>query len=243
MIDEGKSALAADRTILNGINFFMLAASLLFLSIIVTGIYFTSDSEWKSWAVTGGILLPMPVLPGLFWKERRQYEKRDAAFTLPWVVLLCVFIPCIVIVSCKLRLPLRDDLLIRMDDALGFNVPGIMAWMSKHRSLNIALDWSYSLLYLLQPAAILVPALAGKREAAERFLIAMTISFLIALPVFTLLPGVGPWVGYHFAANAGQEVCEASIMALRNGRHATVYGIVCFPSFHVIWAILSAVAL
>jgi membrane-associated phospholipid phosphatase len=88
--------------------------------------------------------------------------------------------------------------------------------------------------------------LTGKKEAAERFLIANTIAFLFAVPLFSLLPAIGPWAGYHFVGTAEQKACEASIIALHN-RHFTdqlrVVGIVCFPSFHVIWAILSAVAL
>lgn len=244
LIDDGKSVLAADRPILNGFQFFMLAASLLLLGISVTGIWLTSDSEWKSLPITGTLLiLPMLVLPGLFWHERREYSKGDAALTFPWIFLLRLFIPCIAILSCKLRLPLRDDLFVNMDHALGFSVPGIMAWMSKHRSVSVVLNDSYPLLTYLIVSAALVPALAGKREAAQRFLIAVTISFLIAVPVFTLLPGIGPWVGYHFTASADQKVCEAAIMALRSGSESRPNGIICFPSFHVIWAILSAVAL
>lgn len=244
LVDDGKPVLAADGPILNNIHFFMLAASLLMAGISVTGIWLTSDSGWKSLPITGTVLiLPISVLPGVFWNKRREYSKRDAALTLPWIILLKVFITCIVVLSCKLRLPLRDELFVNMDHVLGFSVPGIMAWMSKHRSVSVVMNDSYPLLGYLLVSAVLVPALAGKREAAERFLIAATISFLMAVPVFTLLPAIGPWAGYHFAASAGQKVTEAGIMALRNGGGYTEIGIICCPSFHVIWAILSAVAL
>jgi hypothetical protein len=54
---------------------------------------------------------------------------------------------------------------------------------------------------------------------------------------------IGPWAGYHFTGAATQHACEASIIARRSGGTTINGGIVCFPSFHVIWAILAAVAL
>lgn len=227
----------------NQIHLFMVAACGLLLSITVTGICFTSEPIWKNALATVGALLPISTLPALIWHDRRQYEKRDTALILPWVVLLGTLIPVLTVLSARTRFPLRDGLFIELDQAIGFSVPAIMAWVSQHHIIKLVLDRSYvSLSWLLLPAT-LVPVLAGKRESAERFLVANTIAFLIALPVFTALPAIGPWVGYNFAGNPAQKACEASIVALQTGGPSGELGIICFPSFHTIWAVLSVVAL
>jgi membrane-associated phospholipid phosphatase len=52
------------------------------------------------------------------------------------------------------------------------------------------------------------------------------------------------WAGSEFAGSAAQKACEACILALHSGsKAAAVVGVVSFPSFHVIWAVLSARAL
>ena len=227
----------------NKIHLLMVAACGLLLSITVTGIWFTSDPIWKRALATVGALLTISTLPALIWHDHRQYEKRDTALTLPWVVFLGTLIPVLTVLSARTRFPLRDGLFIELDQAIGFSVPGIMAWVSQHHIIRLVLDRSYvSLTWLLLPAT-LVPVLAGKRESAERFLAANTIAFLIALPVFTALPAIGPWAGYNFAGNPAQKACEASIVALHAGGPAGELGIICFPSFHTIWAVLSVVAL
>ena len=121
-------------------------------------------------------------------------------------------------------------------------MPTIVAWTSAHLCIGAILNHSYSLLFLLLPVAAVLPAVMGYRSA-KRFLIANTIAFVVALPMFALLPAIGPWVGFHTAGSAAQSACEASIMAIRSGHPAAGAGIVCFPSFHVIWAVLSAAAL
>ena len=60
------------------------------------------------------------------------------------------------------------------------------------------------------------------------------------------LPAVGPWVGWRFPPDKLQKACEATIQALRHGSldiHDNFGGIVCLPSFHAFWAIVSAQAL
>lgn len=97
---------------------------------------------------------------------------------------------------------------------------------------------------LLLPMAMFLPGILGKQEAAEQFIVANAAAILISFPIFTLMPAIGPWAGSEFAGSAAQKACEASILALHSGsKTAAVVGVVSFPSFHVIWAMLSARAL
>jgi len=69
----------------------------------------------------------------------------------------------------------------------------------------------------------------------------------VTVPSFALLPAVGPWYFYGFSADSMQSLCQRDIFRLRlPGAYSFLSqqsGIVCFPSFHVVWAVLCAAAL
>lgn len=82
---------------------------------------------------------------------------------------------------------------------------------------------------------------------AREFLLANLAAFAIGVPLFALLPAVGPWYYYHFTPNSAQASCWAQLLSLRNP-HPYLFQeqgatVICFPSFHVIWAILCVAAL
>ena len=208
------------------------------------GLWTRSGSGWQGIALTSAVIFPVVLLPAIIYNDVKSYEKRNAALTLPWVMLLVAIIPSMAVLSVRFEFPLRDVLLARMDMTLGLNVPAIAAWTAAHPHWQILSDKSYDVLYLLLPIAMFLPGILGRREAAEQFIVANAAAFLISFPIFTLMPAIGPWAGSEFAGNAAQKACEASIIALHSGsKTAAVVGVVSFPSFHVIWAVLSARAL
>jgi len=143
-------------------------------------------------------------------------------------------------------MPLRDSLFASIDTALGVHVPILIAWAQNHH-IAATLEAAYNLLKPLLLFAAVVPALAGKRESAKEFLMANVVAFAIVIPLFAFLPGIGPWDYYHLVPNSHQVICQSEIFNLRL---AGIYKyssqearIICFPSFHVIWAVLSVRAL
>jgi membrane-associated phospholipid phosphatase len=226
------------------VHAFMACVYGILLGATTWGLWTRSGSGWQGIALTSAVIFPVVLLPAIIYNDMKSYEKRNAALTLPWVMLLVAIIPSMAVLSVRFEFPLRDALLAKMDKALGFNVPAIAAWMAAHPHWRILSDKSYDVLYLLLPIAMFLPGILGKREAAEQFIVANAAAFLISFPIFTLMPAIGPWAGSEFAGNAAQKACEASIIALHSGsKTAAVVGVVSFPSFHVIWAVLSARAL
>jgi membrane-associated phospholipid phosphatase len=221
----------------------MLAACLLLLVLAAIGAWRFPDPLWKTLAGVGAVMMPISLLPAIVLHDCSKFERRDAALTIPWSLVMALLIPPIAVLSGRLHFPLVDSLFIKTDRLFGVSVPEVVAWCASHPRIDELFDRSYHLLFWILPTAILVPALAGKREAAERFLVANVIAFFVALPLFTVWPAVGPWYGFGFEGNALQKACEASIVALHGGGVEGAVGVVCFPSFHVIWAMLAAAAL
>jgi hypothetical protein len=180
----------------------------------------------------------------IFWHEKGKTDLRDAAMTIPWGLFLAATLPLLVLAAARADMPLQDSNLARFDGLLGISVPEIVSWSSRHWVGGIV-NRTYTLLSPLLVISALLPALTGKVRNAQMFVLANVIAFAIGLPLFALLPAIGPWYGYHVAATPHQLDCQSAILLFRAPNHQLTHldAIICFPSFHVIWAILCASAL
>ena len=193
------------------------------------------------------LLTPPLLLPAAFLHEKKRWEKRDSILMLPWTLAIALLITQAAPTTATFAFPLRDELWRSLDADLGISIPGIMSFAAHHQWLNLVLtncyNWS---LHPLVLAAIFLPTLLGRRVAAQRFVLANALSFVMGLPFMLFVPAIGPWVGWHFAPSGLQQQCQATIEELRQGSLVlknTFGGIVCLPSFHVFWAVVSAHAL
>lgn len=188
------------------------------------------------------ILAPLPI----YWHQRGWIVLREATLVIAWELLLPAMIPPLVLIAARSHLPLQDSFLVHADHTLGFDVPRLAAWAHRYW-IGPFLDACYVWGVRLLPVAALAPVLAGKIRHAREFLLANVIAFVIGLPLFALLPAVGPWYSSHTAPTVGQLTCQNYLLSLRVPgpyvAHLQPAGIICFPSFHVIWAILCAAAL
>ena len=185
-------------------------------------------------------LMPIPI----YWHDKRRPEMREAALTILWAVAVIFTLPPAVYVFGRAGMPLQDVNLMRLDSSLGISVPAIAQWAA-HHALGRVISATYPLLFLFIPLALLAPALSGRWLVARQFIAANIVAYVIGLAAFALLPAVGPWYGYHLVPEPAQALCQAELLTLRAPGLFIPHtpGIVCFPSFHVIWALLSARAL
>jgi membrane-associated phospholipid phosphatase len=221
--------------------------ALLIISLVgcaLTGIKLPGLGAWTIYSlVIVAMLLPIPA----YWYEKGRADLLDPALTLLWALLQTLIVPMLVLVSARLRMPLQDSFFGSVDEHLGVSVPAIMAWAAHHwlgSLINKSYAWDVTMLRL----AVVLPVLAGKSKSTKELLVANLISFAIGLPLFALLPAVGPWRYYHFLPTLSQkEVCEIPLLVLRlPGAYvfgSTEAGVICFPSFHVVWAIFFVVVL
>lgn len=191
------------------------------------------------------VLAAFQVLP-LHWHRKGRFALRESTLTVLWAALLWVILPFPVDVAGRLgrAFPLQDQRLALLDAHFGVDIAALSHWAAQHW-VGRLLDWSYALLTPLLVMAFLVPGLTGKATAVKRLLVANLAAFAVGLPLFACLPAVGPWYGQHFAPDRGQAVCQAEVLRMRQPgpyEHRPA-GVICFPSFHVMWAILCATAL
>ena len=222
-------------------------ALLVVLTVSIVGCRLTqihADVSGRAVAIVTMFAMVSP-LP-LYWNEKGRTAFREASLLVPWGLLFAAILAFPVLVAARLRFPLQDALFGRMDDALGVHVPAIQDW-ANHHWLGTFINGNYPRLLPLLAIAGFAPALAGHMKRAREFVLGNLLAFAIGVPLFALLPAVGPWHYYHLAPNPPQADCWAQLLALRlQGPyifHDQAAGVICFPSFHVIWAILCAAAL
>jgi membrane-associated phospholipid phosphatase len=84
-------------------------------------------------------------------------------------------------------------------------------------------------------------------DATRRYVVGIVVAAFITAGTFAFFPAAGPWTTEGYRASHDQTVVTAYLTALKTGAPVDLdmkdAGIVAFPSFHVLLALLSAVAL
>jgi hypothetical protein len=171
----------------------------------------------------------------------------EAGLIVFWTRLLSIVLLLPIFAAGRFLHPLRDDALAAMDGRLGLTVPMVVARVGHHPWLGRMLERAYPSLNVLTLIAVILPLLCGKMRVAKEMLVSSIAALLITAAVFAVLPAVGPWVSHPLlTADAAQVLCGRTIGMLRHDGplilNTKYSGIVCFPSFHVILAVLSAVS-
>lgn len=231
-----------------GFHFWMagVAAAVLVFDIIGCRITEVRVPDVSASIVAAVLVVAICQALPLYWHRKGRYALRDSSLTVMWAALMWIMLPFPADIAGRLgrAFPLRDPQLVRVDGAMGVNIAAVARLASQHWYLR-AVNETYVLLAPMLILAFLVTGLGGKATAVKRLLVANLAAFAIGLPLFTLVPAVGPWYGENFAPNLSQAVCETDLARLREPgayQHRPA-GVICFPSFHVLWAILCAVAL
>jgi membrane-associated phospholipid phosphatase len=152
-----------------------------------------------------------------------------------------------VYLAARSRVSLQDAALARFDKAIGIEVPAILHVITHVPWLTRTLAVSYDLLFPLMVLGVMLPAITYRWTPVKELIVGTSIGTILGAGMFALCPAIGPWAVYHFAPSAQQQYCESLFLALRSpGIHVLSpddTGIICFPSFHVLLAILSGLAL
>lgn len=164
-----------------------------------------------------------------------------------WSFLLGKLLGFPVYLAARSRMPLQDNALARFDQLVGVQVPSILHLMANHPWAKTFFAASYDWLFAMMVLSVMLPAVTYRWTAAKELLVATSFATIIGSLMFAFCPAIGPWEAYHFPPSAQQRVCETLFMTLRSGSlhvlSSNDKGIICFPSFHVMLAIVSCIAL
>jgi len=137
--------------------------------------------------------------------------------------------------------PSIDTFLIKIDQALGFNQIAILNWTYAHPAIKQLMEIAYSLLGLELIFLPLVLALLFEKKSLYVLFMALILSFISGTAIYYFFPTTAPasmFFSPHFTL--AQLNTFIKFFEVHNHLPITAFagGMVAFPSFHVIWAIL-----
>lgn len=194
----------------------------------------------------GGIGLFALIVKLLF----NAQSERILCFTQFFVLIVLGSIVCqmLLTLGASLAKPLIDETLIRTDQWVGFDWIRYFQWLSHHPTLAKFLDLAYDFMLPEILLVLLLLSLHCHYTRAEQLVNAYLIALGITTIIATLWPAMAAYVHYNInpadygLAPPAARIHEVEILALRNQelRHFPVImkGIVTFPSFHAMTAML-----
>jgi len=184
----------------------------------------------------------------IYCRYRGAERFSDAMMIVFWVGLVSDLHVFPMFVAGRSGVPYQDEMLAGFDQALGLEVTDVLALMANYpRAQELLSNIYYTLVYLMT-FALLGTTLLGKVQAAKEYVISCALAVAVCFPFFAAFQALGPWTQYGYAASPAQAEFVNVMQALRS-EHVFdmdlgyVSGLICFPSFHTILAMLSGLAL
>lgn len=146
--------------------------------------------------------------------------------------------------------PLIDPQLMRIDAALGYHWPSLIAWLAEFPVVAQALGYVYhSSLVQILLTIILLSALS-RELALHRFLLVGIVTLIIAVAIWWLVPSIGPSAfhdipephrlatGLYYSPAYGEYLRTLVEVGPRQISPEIITGVVAFPSYHMVMALL-----
>jgi len=198
----------------------------------------------------GGLLYDVALLTLVcaYTHYRELWKFYHVSQMLVWTMLAVVATVVLPQLAGRSPAPLVDAGLARLDGGLGFSTGAVVAAMSHFPVVRRVFSIAYGSLIPLILASLFVPIFFGRERDSQRYILSLTIAAIITALLFAMWPAIGPWVVYGFAPDPDQKMVQSYLLLLKSSAPVQFNskgscGVVSFPSFHVILAICSAIAL
>jgi membrane-associated phospholipid phosphatase len=204
----------------------------------------------SNWALLAGLVLVPMFAAWIFF----TFGYRVPAFSHSLLATLLMVSSSIICASLSyvlftLRFPLVDVWLAKADAILGTPVPAIVGWVQARPLLNAV---SVLMYYTLWPQIVMVVLLLGfwlqDFRSLWEFVFHFQVTAAITVLVATVTPALGAYAWYGFTSGIDQTHVLQTIRGLRDGGLEQVVlpqldGLISFPSFHAVTAIVIAYSL
>jgi membrane-associated phospholipid phosphatase len=142
---------------------------------------------------------------------------------------------------------LKDAQLAAIDRFFHFQTAAVVHLVERSPALNHAMTLIYASLAVFAVLAIFVPVFAGQKATPRKLVLRVTFAGLATAALFAVVPAAGPWTTEDIRPSREQAQISDCLTRMKAPGDMDIAnangGIVAFPSFHVILAILSACAL
>ncbi|WP_062208891.1 phosphatase PAP2 family protein [Aureimonas sp. AU12] len=147
---------------------------------------------------------------------------------------------------------LQDEAFSAFDEAIGFDWLGFLRWLGPHIVLSNVLAFAYDSLLWQALSLILLLFLWGNARRLQIFVLAFQLAGLACVLVSALVPALGvyEYLGVREAIDHPNLTLVTMshhvpvMMQLRDATHSVgvsaILGIITFPSFHMVLAVLFA---
>lgn len=188
------------------------------------------------------------VLASLAYCESRPLPKLvDPCELILWAILSSNILALMVQLAARSPYPLVDAQLAALDRSMHFSTAAVVKVVANIPVAQDVLALAYAAVPLLVFAAILVPPLFGQQLASRRYIVAVIVTTIFTSILFALWPACGPWTTEKLHTTPEQAAITARLLLLKSAPMASLNlehsAIVSFPSFHVVLALLSGIAL
>lgn len=203
-----------------------------------------------------------PELPFLFVALALDFSSRisgwkRAAQTVPAIAYSLFFLATIVVFGVRTSnytqaaaFPLQDHLFESMDAALGIDWFGLVRAVDKYPALATFMRSCYYTLSLQVMLPVFVLATMGRIEELRVYLVAFALSLLLTIIIAMVLPATSHIASIEMSAFHNVEFSGATsvnqLLSIRSGIDPILSGqkgLLSFPSFHTVAAILVTVTL
>ena len=172
---------------------------------------------------------------------------QQLALLAMWMFVVTSGLSILIQLAGRSPAPVVDANLAKLDSVIGFSTASVVRSLARHPAIRESLEVIYSSPLLLLLAAIVIPPYFGRERDSQRLILSVTIAGILTAALFAILPAAGPWMVSGFAPTA-EQANEARYLALLKSSgpmrlDSRLAGVVAFPSFHVVLAILPAIAL
>lgn len=223
------------------------------ITILISAIYFTINQLYFQYSGNFYLpirwieLLPIALLLFIFASVVRDISPRSAFF-IKYYCLWYFIIVSLAVMSTGIQFtpfPLIDKTLVQIDQLLGFYTIPVLNWTYSINWFQHFMNYVYVTigLQLLFIPAIL--AIMMDKRGLTILYYSVLISFLIGSTIYYFFPTAGPTAVFHnpyFKPEQHDTWLKFYEVHKRLTLTTTEGGMIAFPSFHVIWAILFAYA-
>ncbi len=191
-----------------------------------------------------GVLALLAVV-AVFYAHRRAVRLANLIRMLFWALLLNTLCSLLFYLPVRAGVPLADPLFTRLDASLGFATSRLVAWSTARPLVNALLFRAYDSLELFCVASVAIPALIDRAARTQIMLVSILFCVVLTVTISFALPGVGPWESQSFTPTWSQTQCGVVVHWLKSARPYEIDlhyrdPIITIPSWHVIFALLSA---